>query len=392
MERLGRTVLTGLLMMWLAACGGNGSAPPQSQSADKTSGADVSKALLPVTRRFVLCDAFCGVVDEQGTPTLGRLFKKISQASTQVIVYNTDITSYGAMSIRGKPIVPPTFLLLKLSADGHFLVGKRDTSQGRRKQVLNLDGKLVIDRVADVSDVGVWQGHPYYIEFDGKGRQHQVFTDKNGKPIAQFARVDVDHGLPAVASKDGHTVGYINAALEFVVAPQYRAAGVFGSKDFARVATAKGTGLIDRTGRYVVPIGDYKRIIFSPSHLFVMTRRVRGARLALYDRQGTRVHLPAGLSLVVGYSHHRYGYARVKGANGYGAVDGKGRLLVAAKYAQLTPLDSEHLAYARTPYSFVGIMSRDGVSTAKPRWREVKKGPGNAFWGRTQAGWWLIDA
>lgn len=344
---------------------------------------------------FVLCGVFCTVVDSQGKPVSSeRLFKEVVQVRAGLLVHKKNFISYGAMSLDGEIILKPVYDELRIASNKPYLVGdwNEDVAGFQSyERVLTANGRIVINCLN--GRVGVWHGHPWYRDCKNKKQQGYVFTNSQGKPIAQFVDFDIYADELALASKDGKTWGYVGPDLTFRIAPQFlQAEEFYPGESFAKVTTAEGVGVIDRQGNDVIEPGSYQDVDLSADALFIQFQRPGDQHDHLVARDGTPVDLPDGLVPVIDFYTRRHGYRLVKGPGGVGAVNADGQLIVPAQYAHLNSLTHDYLAFAKTPYSYYGLMNRHGEVVIEPAYRGFKKGPGDSFWAEMKNGWVLVDA
>ncbi|SDV47785.1 WG repeat-containing protein [Chitinasiproducens palmae] len=320
--------------------------------------------------RFVLCGAYCGLVDGTGARVTERVFEQLDDFKGSVAIYRRH-GKYGAIDRAGQRIVKPTHDALWSPANGVLVA--EDRQQGadagadgpaaytvfdeRGKALLRFEGSFTVD---------AWAGHVYYrSRCNGDSACPTIFIDGQGKQIARFATFDGrDRDRLAVASLDGRTYGYVDATLRFVIPPRYTAAEPF-IRDVAKVRTQAGPALIDRAGREVVKAGRYISLYPSALTPLITAFRADQPNCPVFVRpDGSALRMHSGVCAVDAEYVETLGYAFIRDEEGRkGIVDASGTVLIRPTYPWLRAVSDGYLVFgddAQRPKRF-GLVDRAGT-------------------------------
>lgn len=349
-----------------------------------------------MTPPFVLCGAYCAIVNAGGGLVSNRVFDRVSETTPQVIIYEHD-GKRGALDAQGKRIIRPIYDSLFVLDGRPMIQGyikSRDSSGPDIEFLFDLKGHLIFKHSG--GQVGAWRDHPYYVvQCDGKdgkpGSCGTFFTDEQGRVIAQFALFYQNGNGPLqVASRDGKTFGYVGPDLKFIIPPRYTRAEYFKG-GYALVRDDKGMGLVDEQGHVRIVPGAFKDLFGDEDDLFYEGFTAGDRQCGRYVRRdGTPVELPAGVCPYSSDRSMQHGYALVRGPHGLGAVDANGSILIEPKYAGLGPLTSQHLAFSQEKDGLYGMMDREGHVLIQPAYRSLRPGPAGTVVARQKDGAWVL--
>jgi hypothetical protein len=332
-------------------------------------------------RPFVLCDAYCAIVDARGKPVSDRVFDRVDDATGQVVIYGHD-GKRGALNARGKRILKPVYDDLFVPEGEPFIQGYikgKNASAPNTDLLFDLDGNPVLTRTDE--QVGAWQGHPYYIvQCSGQDKGSRpcgtFFTGKDGRVVARFRYFYPEGASPlAVASPDGKRFGYVGPGLAFRIHAVYTHAEPF-QDGYALVSNEEGMGLVDAKGDVRIAPGTFKALFGDEDDLFYVGFVAGDRQCGRYVRRdGTPVELPDGVCPFSSSRSLLHGYDLVRGKDGIGAIDASGAVIIAPRYAGLLPLSGRYLAFARKRGGPYGMMDRRGNVLIQPGYLYLKLGP-----------------
>jgi hypothetical protein len=320
-------------------------------------------AASPASERFVLCDAYCAIVDGTGARVVDRVFETLHDFIGPVAVYGYHGKS-GAIDRQGRTIVKPVYDRIFVLGERFLLAENGPAGDGGAVTLFDERGNPLLHKVGDVR-VDVWGGHPFYrADCPASDECPAVFLDDHGRETARFAVVrEMDGASLIVASADGTHFGYIDQSLRFVIPPRHLDARPF-VQDVALIRTEAGPGLIDRHGRIIVDPGHYESLFVDDRSPWIEAFRPGDHNCSDALRlDGKRVRLARGLCPFAKDDMKALGYAFVRDkARRLGIVDARGRTLIRPAYPWLRGLNDRYLIFgndASQPTAF-GIVDRRG--------------------------------
>jgi len=317
--------------------------------------------------RFVLCNSYCAVVDAQGNLVTPRVFEELTPFTGPVAIHYRRNGKAGAINQAGETIIPPRFGSLR-SLGGLYLIGRNANGS---TTLFDTTGRIIVTRPN--GDWAIWGGHPYYQPDCRDAPCKTEFFDDQGQTIAEFFGVGIigssgalKSRTLAVASTDGKHFGLIDHSLAFVVPPRYTS---IDQSDYLKgwmmvYIEGVGSGLLDATGREVVPPGRYNSFYIPTNSPFMIAYKPGVHNCATLLRlDGSEVKLPKGVCPDSLDHATRRGYGFVKNAQRlFGVIDTRGKILMPPTYPFLKWLDAERLVFGEFGNdSYLPIPTRTGV-------------------------------
>ena len=197
-----------------------------------------------------------------------------------------------------------------------------------------------------------------------KEKEPNQLIDLRGKTLPLPDNVDsIDNiGEGTVGVKVGDKYGYANTAGELVIEAKYDRISSF-YEGFAEVGIDNLSGIIDKTGREIIPLR-YYYIMRSQDGYFIPVDH-QESTMAVFNRKGEQV-LPAEYSMISEYEEESSMEFRlfIKGItialkNEYwGVIDEQGKEILPFEYERLSLLDNGWLIAAKDGKE--GVIDRQG--------------------------------
>lgn len=223
-----------------------------------------------------------GYIDSTGRWAIAPTHREARHFSEGLAVVENEDGQDGVIDRNGRWIVPPGYMLIEPYANGLALA----RTKAWRQELLDRQGRIV-HRFADDLDIGtqVWPGHFKATQkfapelHHGDGRRQALASDSAPREHC---------GRQACFSeeKENDETRYrlIDGQGREIVATRFSEAADF-TRGQATVRVGKSYGVIDETGKFIVP-AEFERIDDLPNGMYLAMPEVEGTTRHIFDRQG----------------------------------------------------------------------------------------------------------
>jgi hypothetical protein len=239
----------------------------------------------------------------------------------------------GLLGTDGKPVLEPTYDVIKDIKNGHAKVKK-----GELWGMIDTSGKEVIP--AEYEDIGnTWSPHGVYGK---KDEQYGIIHNGSFNPIEGATDVWIFHGdAPLTYAEQDKKIGFVDSSGKWVIEPQFDKARAF-SDGLAPIADGKKWGFIDEKGEMVIEPQYRDAEVFADGRA-----PVKDKDWGFIDTSGKLVipmdyDITAGFAFLAGNNEKGFinGLARVKTKKGWGFLDKNGKLLGDKWFQNAEPFES----------------------------------------------------
>ncbi|MCB0793991.1 MAG: WG repeat-containing protein [Flavobacteriales bacterium] len=284
-----------------------------------------------------------GVVDHNGDIAIEMVYAEIGEFSDGR-AYAAKEGKYGFLNARGGVVIPFQYDLASSFHKGLAVVEK-DGASG----VVDTNGELVVPFQYDwiegfANDVS-------RVRKDGRFGIIGPFGDELLPAVHKAVGAIGD--MPILVVR-GDSCGYLNKQGQWVIPVRFEAAeGVMGWGEFrngaAKVQLKGKRGLIDTTGRFIVPAENVD--VGGVGRLIPVKKKTKWGYIDREKRPVVEARYEQAWDLIDGY-------ARVRSAKGMGCIDSTGKEVIPATYSSIS--DARHGLFVASAPEGTGVLDAQG--------------------------------